>query len=473
MASLDVQGNGYPPNCQQFEYVTITSVNSSTGVIGTGESIRYQHRTDYPDFTVGVPCGKARVWKLNTGNWSPGNGASGTFPALVVNWDIDYNIVGPLIVNVPTFAFGFPGLPYQNFTGRRVLTFGWTGPGFSESTAQSVVHSDALMTTSGEPDKLVSYLTYRNCSSSVGTSLFFQSPFDFVLLDNCRFSGVSTGTVKNFRAVNCDIGSLGIGYIDYGLSSNQEFDNCRIYNWSNTGAPLYDGVQGATSIDGTNISYANGVFTILKSGIGFWGNVVPGGYLAFVAPAGFPGDIGVMRILSTTEDSTHVFITTDSPFTSVPVWCSPAKFYYFQIMNVEFHGCTGCDQIRNFSEASAKGFRYFERLRLVTAGLPGGQWFGDLPQAAGNVTKVTVNPINIGGTSGVILTLTFDTYNSASNFAHDSGGMVLNFNVGVAGKRVLNKDSLTCTGGSDSFTLAGSPITVLPSYRVCFQEFST
>jgi hypothetical protein len=468
LASLDVQGYGFPPNCQWFEFVTITGANSSTGVVSITEQIRYQHRADYPDFNGNYQCGKARAWKLsNGGGFAPSNGLGGHFAALVVNWDIDYNIVGPLKVDIPPNAGGF-AQTYQSISARRVSTYGWTGPGFSETVSERVVHDDAVLTTQALPDKTVSSLTYRNSVSTVtsGASLGFQNPFDQVLLENCKFPSVSTGTVKNFRAVNCDFNSVGIGFIAYGLANNQEFDNCRIFGWNQTSTPpLLDATGSLVSIDGTNISFSNGVFTILISGVGFWGNVVPGGYLAFVAPSGFPGDIGVMRILSITADATHVFITTDSPFTTVPVWCSPAKFYIFQVMNVEFKGCTGCDQVRNFSEAATKGLRYFERFRLVTAGITA-SFFDGLFQANGIVNKITVNPINIGGTPGAVLEIDFSTFNSASNFAADAGGMVLKFNVGVAGKRVLTQTSFTGTGGTDTFTLGGGAITALPANRL-------
>ena len=479
LMSLDVQGYGFPGNGQWFEWVTPTAIDLATGIVTIAELIRFEHRSDYPDFNADWPCGRARVWGLTTGGWQAANGHGGYFPELVTtSWDIDYHIIGPLKVDLPPFGDGAnPPFTlvqnYQTINGRFVSTYGWEGPGFSESIADRVVHDHAVMNTQALPDKMVSSLVYKNCRSTVtsGASVAFQNPYDFVLMENCTFPGVATGTVKNFRAVNCDFNSFGFGFISYGLSSSQTVENCRIYDWGNVSvAPIYDGTATPTTIDGTNISFANGVFTLLKSGVGFWGSVVPGGYISFVAPnAGYPGNTGNMRILSTTEDATHVFITTDSSFVTKPSWAS--AFYIHQLMDTKVINCTGCDRARYLSEASAKGFRSWEYVRFVFDALTTGI-ASYLDCLGGTAVRITVDVFKAGAVTGG-WQFTFGTADPGNNFVVDAfPGLNITINPAIAGKRVLTTTGFTGLQTGDSVVMVATPITVLPTNRVLVQQLN-
>jgi hypothetical protein len=478
LMSLDVQGYGFPGNGQWFEWVTINAIDTGTGKVTINELIRYEHRSDYPDFNADWPCGKARMWKLTTGGgWQAANGSGGYFPELLtINWDIDYHIVGPLKVNVPPFGGSTLAQTYQTISGRFVSTYGWNGPGFSESVADRVVHNHAVMTTQALPDKMVTSLSYLNCRSTVtgSASVGFQNPYDFVYMENCNFPSVATGTIKNFRAVNCEFDNFGFGFIAYGLSSSQVLENCRVFNWATatSASPLFEGMPSPTNIDGTNVSYAGGVFTILKSGIGFWSNVVPGGNLFFGAPgAGFPGDIGVLRILSTTEDATHVFITTDGPPTK-PSWAT--SFYICQLMETKVINCTGCDRVRWLSQASAKGFQSFEYFRFVieslTAALGSYQLGGN-----GTITKITVNVFKAAPVTGA-WQFTISTFDPGNNFVQDPGigGINVTINAGIAGKRVITQTASSGFQSGETVTLGlgSNIITALPTNRLAASQVS-
>ena len=89
--SLDIQYYGYPPCCDQFDFVTVTAVNASTGVVTfANDSLRYIHRADFPDGppTGGsggnIPCGKARIWPLDS---TQNNDARGALPC---PWNVSH-----------------------------------------------------------------------------------------------------------------------------------------------------------------------------------------------------------------------------------------------------------------------------------------------------------------------------------------------------------------------------------------------
>ncbi len=465
LESIDTQGFGFPQNPQQFEYVTITAINASTGVISIKEFVRYQHRTDFPDFTQAfqAPCGAARVWPIQTKNWTVGDGAGGSYPLAnggTIDWDIDYSIIGPLTANPSPNG-------YMSLSGRRIYTYKFTCPGFSESITEQVRHEFNRATSPPIPDKCNSSITYIGAISE--QTFQHQNPNDFVRMEDCKLGGIATGIVKNFRAVNCDFGSVGLGHAgEYGLSESQQFENCRVFLNSDAAtinAPsVYDGAVPFVA-DGTNIIYANGVFSVLLTGTAIpWGSFVPGSYISWVAPSGFPGDTGVMRVLRTYQDATHINVVTDYPSATIPSWVVNNTFYHHRLNEVTFKSCTGSDIIRQWSDACENGFRYFERKRLVFAGLTGGVSNGYSLDLAGTLTRVVANVIKpAGNSSATTMNVNWSTFDPASNFAADSGGLSFDINIGVAGKRVLTQSAFTGIVGTDAVKLGGSPITALPA----------
>ena len=239
LGSLDVQYYGYPPNLQLYEFVRVVDVDISTGVVGIEQTIRYEHRTDFPDVTYPKEphCGIARVWQLNTGPWTV-NGST----VRRVTWDIDHIYEG-MTVGCP---LGVPnvGQTYWTISGRKVRTVDWTGGGFSEFVAGRVYHENPTLLLPGEPDKLVELIYYANMDYRISAhnSVFaFQSPIERVTMVNSRISGgLISGQIKNFHALNCDIDHLLIGW-KFGFSSSTIFENCRIYN-ADQGITLLDGI---------------------------------------------------------------------------------------------------------------------------------------------------------------------------------------------------------------------------------------
>ena len=475
LASLDTQGYGGPENPQQFESVVIKTKDAVTGVMGIHGVIRYEHRTDYPELNINnAPVGKARVMDFNVVGWLLGHPVLGSFSAGPLTYDYDLSIIGPATFNLP--AVMSPSVTYQPISARRLYTYKVTCIPFGESICEEVIHEQLRLTETGNSnlvDKMIGSITWRGLDTDVLVGC--QNANDRLLMESCRVGGVTTGATRNFRSVKCDfLGSAALGHVrPYGLSQSQQFENCRVYLDDDSTVnfpPVLDGVTTLT-FDGTNINFGSGgagLIRVLKTWIlagNPWESMVPGGYLAFKATdiEMFPGDTGVMRVLSTTEDATYIYTQTDSPLTSVPVWCTKNTFWYFHLNEVTFRGCTGSDLVRQYSDACEAGFRYFERKRIVIDGLSANRSYAFF-DVAGTLTRIYANVPLGKNFAGATAQVSWATFDQNSNFAQDSGGTVFTVDCGTAGKRSVTLAAGSFAGlGSDTLTtLSGSSATSLP-----------
>jgi hypothetical protein len=237
-------------------------------------------------------------------------------------------------------------------------------------------------------------------------------------------------------------------------------------------------------VDGTNIIYTTAADSVLGSTYGVfktkitsldgsgWRTIVPGSYLSFSATASkfYPGDFGTMRVLRTWQDDTWIYTVVDSPLTSLPSWCTTGLIYYWEVNEVQFNNCTGCDAIRVYSDNYKNGLKFYEGQRFLFSGLSGGHsGTNALFNPAGEISKISVNVISAGGTPGTTLIFQWGTYDYSSSYAPDSGGTVVTINTGVAGKRVYTQSASTTTFlGTDSITVGGAGASHLPLTRVVF-----
>jgi hypothetical protein len=454
LASLDTQFFGFPPNTDQFEHVQITGINASAGVINIDRPIRYAHLTTYPDDAQynNVPCGKARVWQLNTGGFSPPN------PTGTVTWDINHTYAGMTVNLAPTSS-----LTYTSFTGRKFTILDWTGAGHSESVVQDIQFDRCEFLCQCEPDKLVNRASYKNCEWLNGV-VYQSSSIDFVTMESCNLNaGISSGVAiggKCFTASNCDINGLGIGSTD-GLTRHAVLRNCRVYRYSGN----QNGLIGVSAtVDGTNISFSNGVFKVLKSafsaGVGQTA-VVPGGTQIVLCGPGnmFPGNAGIGLVTQYYEDATYVYIVTTLPYTSLPRWVNSGNFNVTRTQDLTFDNCSGSDNIKLASFASKQGLQPWE---LFTAKFYGnlntnlGHWYGN----QGTLIGVTCNII---GTESVAATfrLIAEAYDPSA--FTDSGQLVITFNLGIAGKRQITPTTYTGKQTGDGITLKSVSQSYLPN----------
>jgi hypothetical protein len=446
LASEDLQYNGWPINPNQFEYHRINAINPTTGVITVDEPIRYQHRIDFPDFNMGsVPCGKARVWHMS--------------PTPTIPWDIDHHYEG-MTVYVPPGG----GHVYTTFSGEKITTVDWTGVAPSETITGSVVHKRPRWLTQGETDKMNASIRIENVDT-IGGLLSQSASTEYYEVVGGRINGAFGGAAKRIYGRGLEImGGSGIAIgSTYGTQYDFTLDSCRV---SSTIAPsVFDGIVPKL-VDGVNVTYSKGVFTLNKVGLGYdishWA-LPPGTHINLSAKYNtgsvFSGDAGFGTVTGSTEDATNIYIATTLAFQSLPPWFS-GSLYTFKNMEANFRGCTGSDNIRVANEACAAGARYFDRKRWTFGG--GGLASHLFQGLAGTLVSVDCNVLVPNSVAGAVANMSFTTFDPVNNFTQDVGGVFVSVNIGVAGVRRFSTAGNSKLG-TDSVTVGGVATSILPN----------
>lgn len=455
LASLDVQYYGFPGNNDQFEFVQITAINAGTGVITIDRPIRYVHRSDFPDGgNTDCPCGKARIWQLNSGGW----------PVLgKVTWDIEHVYEGLTVLPPPNVTGS-----YQTLSGRHIKTVNWKGVAPSESMAMQVEHYNDTYTTQGEPDKMVGSILYQGISWNSGGRLSFQSSsIDRVRIVDSVFNGyLQTGSAKHVTIENCDASAMAIGGDLYGFNRSVSIRNSRAAQctWVNDDIGI-NAPSNQLVVDGTNVTFSNGTFAVLKPiGARYVWNIIPGqvinlaANIAGIGGATYSGDVGNGIVVAVREDSTRVFIDTTLPFAALPSWCTAGQVRIFKTGEVVIGGCSGSDALRTQSEASriGKSTRSFFRYRFMGHyARSGGWWFH-----VGVVKAVRVNIRSPAPTAGLFY---FQSYNAFDATTLTSSGLLnCAFDMTAVGLREINNTAFVGKKPGDSLVLNSVTLTAFP-----------
>jgi hypothetical protein len=444
IGSLDIQYYGFPPNLHYFEYVKISSINPSTGVIGIEQTIRWPHRDDFPD---NGKQGKARVWRMRSNHG--------------ITWDVEHTYVGLEIRNAPKTT-----VSYISALGRQITYEDCTLPGLSQTVAHRVVMRGGALTAGNEPDKLVDQCVYDGVDIKTGLN-FQSSSINSASLRDCYLDGILlVGQVKSFHALNCDIAHLAEGGV-FGLNLETTLENCLVRRMD---APIrnFGPETLSTRVDGKSVKFANGKFVILK---GFneqlYWNAVPGAALNLRATTGgFSGDLGTGYITSMTDDATHMYWETTLRFDLLPAWADG----YVRIQKagrIRLVNCTGCTSVTMASAAAAVGKEPWEYRRYLFLGVA--DQTGNFAGCDGILTKVTINVIQAGppGVPGARLALTQYGAVTADGMA-DPQTYIITIDISVAGKRQFSIDALTGKQEHDAVTVAGVAQSALPSNRHCW-----
>lgn len=471
-SSLCVQPNGFPGNTQNFEFNTVTAINSATGLITLSKPLKYAHLSTYPDgIQAGSEaCGAARIWALNCVP-SPTTPALTAIPVPVVRFDSEVEIIGPIKV----FYGQRSGsqVPYLTVNARSWKTYKWNGPAFSLSRVERAKHEFDTYLTATVIDKQVGPVEYDNCNF---IGLFSpQNPTEFVTARYCSFpGGLQSGPIKQLLVEQCEINSLALGGNILGYSRKQSFINNRIYNISGAHYAV-DGLGPLASVDGTNISYSNvSGYTVIRGLLSAnqFLSALPGSQVFFgTAGINFGGDIAVGTVLATDQDATYSYIHTDFPFASLP---AANVCQLVQLYDIEFRGNTGCDLARLFSDACEGGSivagvsnpRYFERQRLLfdNNSAPSAS---SINSSAGVLVGVYANVRKAGtGTCGVKLSWA-SIVNSTTLAIASFPGLTINIDGSQKGIRNITQFVWAGNAGADAITVnGGSTLSQLPTDSV-------
>lgn len=295
LACNDQQFLGYPGNPGQFEVVTVSSIVGTT--INTVENIKYIHATDYPDLnftpSINTNSGYARMWVQPDQTWQ------GT------------NVIKGLQVNL---APGMPQGLYATLSKNKLHTIDWVGAGFSETVATDITHDNPTLYSPGELDKYVDQVTYNNLRGPIGLGLQSSNP-NRLYINGGNFGGlVGCGKQTYVRGAKMAIFQAAA---TYGMSTSTILDNCDITTSVGTSTGNVIDATQLSVIDGTNVTFANGIITIdpiaVAGSINDWG-VTRGMWCNLQAntPNGniFSNDLGTGLILKNTWDPFATAFTT-------------------------------------------------------------------------------------------------------------------------------------------------------------------
>ena len=454
ISSLDVQYYGYPPNCDQFDFVQITNVNAGTGVITFSPTLNYAHRDDFPDGGNPNPGGKARVWSLD----------GGAFSALS-RWNIDHTYKG-FTCNLAPHAT----TTYVSLSGRSIKLVDCTWPGVSPSVCYDFSMQGGALTNVSEPDKIVGSCAFDGVDASTDGLVFQSSSIDRVICRNGR-GQLQLGS-KNSLVQNWDAASLVIGTTNsFGGTRQVKVESSIIRSM-----PFFAefGVADPSiTVDGVNVSYANGKFTVVKlqSPEYDW-KVVPGMWVSFNGPGGrFAGNLGAGIIVRLLEDATNIYIWTTIPDAATPSW-SNGTVRVHRHTNSTFQDCSGCETASRLTKAGSFGKNWWNYFSGVWAARTNPVVFGDFLFAAagsnespcGSITRINCKVLQPTAAATGKFEMTFGTaYLSATM---GSGvPFVVDIDVTIAGEREFTQDGLIGQVGLDAVLLNSISQTALPTDR--------
>jgi hypothetical protein len=316
--SLDIQYFGFPPNCAQFDYVTVTGANASTGVVTfANDSLRYIHRSDFPDGpAAGSLCGKARIWLLDAVDTLPN--------ALPIPWNVQHVYRG-LTINATNQT-------RQSFNGLSIKLVDVNICGISPTVCKNFNMQGGSIFNESEPDKLVDLCELTSVRVT-GIFNFQSGSFNNVKFRGCYFSILQTGNARNVTIDDCQLLSLSNSGFPYGKALNLLIINSLVKAYFY--APISFTADQSLTLDQNNTSYANGVFTILNSdafGNQFAWNVQPGQEIilrSVVLGSGnlpFTADRAVGYVMSLADTGSGataaIAITTTLPYATLPGFAS-------------------------------------------------------------------------------------------------------------------------------------------------------
>jgi hypothetical protein len=478
IGSVDNQGGyGQPLNIDRLDFAKITKVNDpGPGVITFTPGLLNYHRDDFADWGHAPTTqnwGKARVWALHGGTMPADSPAAPFDGPYEIYWDVSHHYEGFEIGDAldPAYSYLSTAGMQRTFTNMKL-------PALSESIAQSISGKGCLFTGSGEPDKLVDSIAYDSCIWEAGYTLQ-SSSINRISFINCKTPLLSAGSVKELYATACDFGSYGSGQL-YGRARVRVLTACRIGSTSYTEYPTaYATAIEVQAAPGSQLTYANGLFTMPKVTANIYANVSPGQALYWAAKnAGFsyyPHDLGCMYVTRIYDDVTNIYIETTSPHAAIPSWAlyekAPAgsgvmiaQIYAERTGHTAFVNCFGGDGARRLSESTKKGEitgEYFKETFIGKCS-QSGYWLG----RAGKLKRIVVDvkqPLPPPGIAGATLELTIGVVTTTA--IDDPKPLIIITDVNVKGRRDYDFTALNGKTTNDAVTLGGVAQTALPSNR--------
>ena len=457
IAGLDIQYGGYPPNLQYFDFVTIRSVDPRSGVLTFEQPLSRDYLPDYPTYPLPDSWNGTRIYKLDREGFT---------------WNVDHTFIGFECRHEVE-----QGGNHVMVMGRKITWRDCVTPGFSESLCEEFLAERCVERSYTEPDKLVKKSVRRGGKLLAGLGAQ-SSSIDLIVAENCTIGHVATGG-KVMRLTNCDIEMVSPG-CQFGFCESARFEDCRIASASVFLHPWFPKGARYNFVDGVNITYANGVFVVLKNdawaqggGITNW-NAVPGQVLSFCR--GKPGvttadasylasDLGTGTVVSLEDRPGAIAIHTTLKHASVPAWSSGQVFVKHRNAPV-FANCTGPEPVRIATEAERVGrrfgeyFHYLLDAKTIQQGaiFPGRT--GTLTRLRANVIKPAAAATGMKATLGEMAAYRASTMDTPLLFQ-------IELDLTIIGTRDFTTQSLRGAVGNDRVTYNGLVQDRLPADTWC------
>lgn len=439
VTSLDMQGEGYPPNPAFWDFVLPTAIDSMTGVITLTSPLTHTHKSTYPLYNPGTAFyvdegGPATIYFLEP-KWN----SNLVFNGIIIDHDSQtYAIAKTTVYNdiivspqTDTFSCVLPS-----------LTLSWT---LNHSSLACTMEVDKMIETAEITD------TIDTCCG-----LFFQSAGtkNFNVTRSTFASGM-VGSPINLTAVDSTFsGTFSPGAILNGASRSINCTNCvlpaiGLNGALDRGGPMNIGMENFYTMSGGVITSAN------ANGPLPW--AVPGAHLYWYGQSSPAENAGVpTTITDVTQDATNTYVHTSlsGGFPSIPIGVGLAiRMQPNLIWNCS--NCTGSADAIDLSQAGAQGkplFSYSKRTYTNNIGTGAAvRIWGSIISASMNVTTAY---------TGVQGTLALNTFGQFGRSIIKADGTAANYdpviNLKTVGNRVITPSGVTGTQTGDSgLTLPG------------------
>lgn len=384
------QGDGYgsPSNAHYFEYVKVTDINSSTGVVTFETPLRNTYRSTWPLYDAGGVLG-------------PDQGGPGTLYALDPSWDTvaEYRGIAFDQPLVPTYANG------RSITFRNTTFTGGYGAIPSQNALWQAINTN-MVDADVEVDKLVTEMVLDTCTIRI---LDFQSSsVDLLRARRLNVTNSMHGTPK--KAVIYDNSTIALfrpGAYNYGRSDELIVADSTIPVLSVMGV-----IDKGVGELGVNNCYTmvSGVIIVPNSrgtpgqfGAVTW--AVPGTWCMF---KGADENETMFQVLDVTQDATNTYIQTNLsggfPTDSSMLTSGMLYIHAQPAPKCTFRNVVGCADVVDLSGAPPGAPIYSYTRRTLTkddtAATVSSILWGDLTSL-----RVTVNTAYAGATNPFILNI--------------------------------------------------------------------
>jgi hypothetical protein len=429
MTGFDTMGYGAPTNPRFFEYVQITGINPTTGVISLSAALQNVYKSTWPIYNYGD-------------TFHADQGGPATLYAFHSDWDQELEYRGLTVDQLGQTYCGSRSVVFRDVTATNHGGGGGIVPSGNVLHASYNCHYDNCAI---EIDKIIDTLIYSG--TTVRILAVQSSSVNSLEIDNCNITYSLNGTPISTTISNSTIASLTIGASACGVSESITCSNCTIGAIAGTGTIANLPTDLSATISSGMITVANslGPFT--------W--AVPGANLCWVNRWQSQGP--VFQILDVTQDATNTYIQTSLP-NGYPTMTLGGGNYDVKALPVSectFTNCVGCDDVIDLSGAPDGAPLWSYSSRTYTGSSPLGDTV--LIPVWGEITSITVTPtVPYTGASSIHFMVidAFVTYLNSATYTVRTATI----NPAIGGTRVITPTSVSGAQAGDNIPLGGAGV---------------